>query len=94
VTGRVGEHPPAARLAPQQDGAQREDLLLCRIEVRDVQVEVELLRVRGVRPAWRPVLVRPLERQDEPGVRVQRREGVIDRPARVGPSISPPSSAA
>jgi hypothetical protein len=39
----------------KQRGAEVEDLLLGLVEVKDVEVQMELLRVRGVRPLRCPV---------------------------------------
>src|SRR4051794_21740014 len=44
-----------------QPGAERERLLVRRLDVVDVQVEMQLLRRAVARPVWRPVVGRQLE---------------------------------
>jgi hypothetical protein len=84
---RIGEGPesriPAAAVV-QRRGTQREHLLLRRIDVLDVDVEMELLRILRIRPPGRPVAQHLLEgepdalRQGEPH---PRRVAVIQLPA-------------
>jgi hypothetical protein len=70
--------PPAASVSVKQRGAEVEDLLLGLVEVRDVEVQMELLRVRGIRPLRCPVGLHPLEREYETRSRVKLREVSTD----------------
>jgi hypothetical protein len=70
--------PPAASVSVKQRGAEVEDLLLGLVEVRDVEVQMELLRVRDVRPLRCPVVLHPLKRQHQARSRVERRKVSTD----------------
>ena len=53
MSGGISEYRTAPALWRQADGAQPQRQLLCSRAVVDMQIQVELLRVRGVRPARR-----------------------------------------
>jgi hypothetical protein len=57
----VREDPPAAGIDMEQRGTQAEDLLLGLIEVRDLEIQMKLLRVCRVRPLRSLVVLRALE---------------------------------
>ena len=76
MAGRVREDPPPARVDVQQRGPEAEDLFLGRVEVRDIEVEVDLLRVLTVGPARRPVVGHPLEAEHQTGTLRQTCPGV------------------
>ena len=82
---RVGEDPPAAGIGLQQPGTLGEDLCLGDIEVGHLDVEMELLRVRGVRPPRRTVIRHLLEREYQARVDMQGRKVAADRPPRIRP---------
>jgi hypothetical protein len=64
VTDRVGEDSEARlALTPATRGAEREQFLLSLVSVTDADIEVQLLRVCRVWPAWRDPFIDPLERQ-------------------------------
>jgi hypothetical protein len=79
----VREDPPAAGIGMQQRGAETEHVRLSLVEVRDFDVQVKLLRVRGVRPPRCAVILDALERQYEARADVQGREVAADRPPRI-----------
>lgn len=81
---RVREDPPTAGVDVQQRGTEAEDLLLGLVKVHDVKVQMELLRVRSLRPPRRPVILHALEREYEARASVQGREVVIDCPPGIG----------
>ena len=74
----VRADPPAARVNVQQRGAEVDGLPLSLVEIRDVKVQMELLRVRGERPLRCPVVRHLLEREYEARSRVQRRKVITD----------------
>jgi hypothetical protein len=76
----IREDPPAAGIDVQQRGAETENVRLGLLEVRDLDVQVKLLRVRGVRPPRRAVTLDALERQCEARADVKGREAAADRP--------------
>jgi hypothetical protein len=80
---RVRENPPAAGIDVKQPATQTENLRLSLVEVSDLGVQVKLLRVRGVRPPRRAVILDTLERQYLARVDVKSREGAVDRPTRI-----------
>jgi hypothetical protein len=84
MTCGVCADPPAASAEVKQRAAQAEDLLLGQVEVRDLEVEVKLLRMRAVRPPRRLVVLHTLECEDQTRSRVERREVIIDRPPGIG----------
>ncbi len=84
MTCRVCEDPPAASVDMKQCGAETEDLVLGLLEVRDIDIQVKLLRVRGVRPLWRSVVLHTLKREHEAGAGMKSRKVVADRPPGIG----------
>jgi|HubBroStandDraft_2_1064218.scaffolds.fasta_scaffold163136_1 hypothetical protein len=60
---RVREDPPATGIDVEQPAAQTGNLRLGLVEVGDLDVQVKLLRVRGIRPPRRVVILGALERQ-------------------------------
>jgi hypothetical protein len=80
MPGRVREDPPATGVDMQQRGAETHDLFLGSVEIRDIDIQVKLLRVAGVGPPRSPVVGHALERQYEAKTRVKRREVVTDCP--------------
>ena len=81
----VRADPPAASVEVKQRAAELDDLLLCLVEVRYIDVEVKLLRVRAIRPLRCLVVLYLLEPEDETGSRVERGEVVTDCPPGIGP---------
>ena len=53
------------------------------VEVRDIDIQMKLLRVVGVRPPRSPVVGHALEREYEAKIRVKRREVVTDCPPEI-----------
>ncbi|BCK72655.1 hypothetical protein Srufu_066080 [Streptomyces libani subsp. rufus] len=84
VARRICEDPPTAGVDVQQRGAEAEELFLSLVKVRDIEVQMKLLRVRAVRPPRRPVTLHALERQDQARARVKGRKVVTDRPPGIG----------
>jgi hypothetical protein len=80
---RVREDPPATGIDVKQPATQTENLRLGPVEVGDLDVQVKLLWVRGVRPPRRAVILDTLERQHQARVDVKGREGAVDRPTRI-----------
>jgi hypothetical protein len=80
---RVGEDPPATGIDVKQPATQAEDLRLGMVEVRDLYVKVKLLRVPGVRPPRRAVILDTLEGQYQARADVQGRKGAADRPPQI-----------
>jgi len=60
---RVREDPPATGIDVKQPATQTENLRLGPVEVGDLDVEVKLLRVRGIRPPRPAVIIGALECQ-------------------------------
>ncbi len=56
----------------QERGAGGEDLLVGSVEVGNIEVKIELLRVGGVRPSRCLIILDALERQYQTRRRVQR----------------------
>ena len=81
---RICEDPPAAGVDVKQRGTEVENLPVSLVEVRDVKIQMELLRARGVRPPRRPVVLHPLEREYETRASVKSREAIGDRPSAIG----------
>jgi hypothetical protein len=71
----VGVNPPAAVFvaALERLRAEPEDVRMSLLEVGHGEVEMGLLRVRGIRPPRRAMVVGALEREDEAHAGVQRR---------------------
>ena len=55
MAGGVCVHPPTAGVDVEQRGAEYEDLLLGLVEVSDIEVQMKLLWMCGLRPSRRPV---------------------------------------
>jgi len=70
---RVRVDPPAAGVGVQQARTKAQDLRVSLIEVRHVNVKVELLRVRAIWPSRRPEVLNALEQEYKAGGRVQGR---------------------
>ena len=79
----VREDPPATGIDVKQSAAQTENLRLGLVEVSDLDVQVKLLWVRGVRPPRRAVILDALEPQHQARADVQGREDAADRPPRI-----------
>ena len=77
---RVCEDAPATAVCVQQRGAEFRDLNLGRIEIRHLEVQMKLLRVRAVRPPRRAVVLHALKREHKAGSEVEGREVVADGP--------------
>jgi hypothetical protein len=71
MADRVCVYPPAAGVGVQQCRAEFQDLGVGLVEVGDVEVQVELLRVRAVWPLRCPEVRDALEREHEAGAGVQ-----------------------
>ena len=80
MASRICEDPPTVGVDVEQRGTKVEDLLLGPVKVGDIEVQMELLRVRAVRPPRRPVILHALEREYQARVRMKGREVVTDRP--------------
>jgi hypothetical protein len=80
----VCEDPPAAGVDMKRRGPEAEDLILSPVEVGDIEIQVKLLRVRGVRPPWRSVVLHALEREHEARAGMKGRKVVADRPPGIG----------
>ena len=72
---RVREDPPATGIDVKQPAAQTENLRRGLVEAGDLDVQVKLLRVRGVRPPRRAVTPDALERQHQARADVNGGEG-------------------
>ena len=81
---RICEDPPAAGVDVEQGGSEAKDLLLSLVKVRDIEIEVKLLRVRAVRPPRRPVILHALERKYQARACVKGRKVIADCPPGVG----------
>jgi hypothetical protein len=84
VARRICEDPPTAGIDVEQRGAEAEDLLLSLVKVRDIEVQMKLLRVPAVRPPRRPVILHALERKYQAGACVKGRKVIADCPPGVG----------
>ncbi len=84
MAGRICEDPPTAGVDVEQRRTKAEDLLLGPVKVGDIEVQMELLRVRAVRPPRRPVILDALERKYQARARVKGREVVTDCPPAIG----------
>ncbi|RPK58528.1 hypothetical protein EES42_37515 [Streptomyces sp. ADI95-17] len=80
MTRRVRVDPPTTRALTgiEQRSPEPENLFLGQVEVRDTQIEMELLRVSGIRPPRRPMVLHPLECEHEPRVGMKGRPAVIE----------------
>lgn len=80
MTRRVRVDPPTTRALTgvEQRSPEPENLFLGQVEIRDAQIEMELLRVSGIRPTRRPMVPHPLEREHEPRVGMKGRPAVIE----------------
>ena len=81
---RICEDPPTAGVDVEQGRAAAEDLFLGLLKVRDIDVQMKLLRVRAVRPPRRPVILHTLERKYHARARVKGRKVITDCPLRIG----------
>lgn len=77
----IGEHEPAALVDVKQRCSQRQDRVSSLIAVGHVDVEMELLRTRGVRPAGSLEVLCALECIDRPVIDVQGCERLARRPS-------------
>jgi hypothetical protein len=68
----------------EQRGAEAEDLLLSLVKIRDIEIQMKLLRVRAARPPRRPVILHALERKHQTRARVKGRKVIADCPPGVG----------
>jgi hypothetical protein len=68
---RVRKDPPATGIDMQQPATQTENLRLGAIEIGNLDIQVKLLRVRGVWPPWRAMIQS----------RHEEWKGAADRPA-------------
>jgi len=84
MAGRICEDPPTTGVDVEQRGTKAEDLLLRPVKVGDIEVQMELLRVRTVWPPRRPVILHALERKYQARARVQGRKIVTDCPPAIG----------
>lgn len=82
MTCRIREDAPAPLPVPriEQRSAQIDDVFLSSVQVRDTQVEVELLGSSGIRPVRWLMVFHSLECQHESTVGVERRPAVAKRP--------------
>lgn len=81
---RIREDPPTARVGTDQPGPDAEDLLLSPVEVRDIEVQMKLLRVGAVRPPRRLVILHTLKCEYESRAGVEGRKLVTHRPSGIG----------
>jgi hypothetical protein len=84
MAGRICEDPPTAGVDAEQRGSKAEDLLLGPVRVGDIEVQMELLRVRAVRPPRRPVILHALERKRQARGGVKGRKVATDCPPAIG----------
>jgi hypothetical protein len=85
VARRICEDPPAAGVDVEQSGTEAEDLLLSLVKVRDIEIQMKLLRVRAVRPPRRSVILHALERKYQARARAKGRKVIADCPPGVRP---------
>lgn len=72
---------PLSVTSVEERGAPLQGVLLGSVQILDRQVKVELLRVGGVLPLRRPVILHALKGQYEPTVGVKCRPVVAQRPS-------------
>ena len=80
MADRIGIDAPATRVDAEQRRAELQNPRVSLVEVGDVDVEVELLRVRAVWPLRRSEVSHALEPEHETGFGVQGREVIVDGP--------------
>jgi hypothetical protein len=85
----ICEDPPAAVIDAEQRGAHGEDLFLSLVEVRDLKIEMKLLRVRRIWPPRGLVAFRALEGEYKAKASVQGREVLAHCPPGVWVVHSP-----
>ena len=68
----------------KQRGTKAKDLMVSLVEVGDIEIQMKLLRARGVRPPRRSVVLHTLEPEHKARGGVKGREVVVDRPPRIG----------
>jgi hypothetical protein len=85
VADRIGIDTPTTRVDVEQRRAELQNSRVGLIEVGDVDVQVELLRVGVVWPLRRPEVLYALEPEHETGFRVQGREVIVDGPPGICP---------
>ncbi len=86
MTCWISEDAPTARCFAgiEQRRAELDCALLGVVEVRNSQIQVELLGTRLVRPLRGRVVFDPLEGEYQPGLRMEGRPGVVERPSPIG----------
>ena len=85
MADRIGIDAPATRVDAEQRRAELQNPRVSLVEVGDVDVEVELLRVRAVWPLRRSEVSHALEPEHETGFGVQGREVIVDGPPGIRP---------
>src|ERR1700722_438236 len=83
--GRISAAPRAAGVDVERRRGRFEDPRVGLVEIGDVDVKVELLRVRAVWPLRRPEVRHSLEREHQAGFGVQGREVIADGPPGIRP---------
>jgi hypothetical protein len=78
---RIDTPAPPISAVIQHRRAADQHLLLRSIQVRNTEVQRELLGPGGIRPLRWPVIRCPLESEHKTGRRVQRRPVVVERPS-------------
>lgn len=84
MADRIRVDAPTALVDVQQRRAQVQNPRVSLIEVEDVDVKVELLRVHAVWPLGRPKVCYALKPEHETGLGVQGREIIADSPPGIG----------
>jgi hypothetical protein len=80
----ICEDSPTAGVDMEEGGTEVEDLFVGLVEVRDINVQMKLLRMRDVRPLRRAVIRHPLEPEHEARGGVKARKVVADCPPGIG----------
>jgi hypothetical protein len=85
MSGRVGEYEPASLIDVEQGCSERQDRVSCLTAVGHIEVQVELLRLRGVWPMGRPEASYSLECVDRAVIDVQGHERRTGGPSWIWP---------
>ena len=85
MAGLICVDPPATGVDVERRRAGLEDPRVGLVEIGDLDVKVELLRVRAVWPLRRSEVRHALEREHQAGFGVQGREVIVDGPPGIRP---------